>query len=181
MATSKTNRLRRRFSNGPKDERLSAELAGIYKTGFWVLALGMVFCHFTRFNHLAQESAGEGLLASGSLEGGVLVASLVVVGIMMARRGVFSDSIRAVEAASFDQTGLLPVALGLSALVSVAAVGGRVYSEVTLHGWGSVTWAGDVAMLFVMFVQYALLFLACSYLIWRSYRAREDKARSEDD
>lgn len=65
-------------------------------------------------------------------------------------------------------------------VLSIAAVGGRLYNEVRLFGWGGVTWAGDIAMLIVMLGMLSVVFVAVLYLAWWDYRRKEAEI-SEDD
>lgn len=159
----------------PRDERITAQLAPIYKTGFYVLLAGMLFDVFTRYNYLAQTDADGNPLAQSSLEVAFILIACAIVLSMMQKRGVYSDTLRYTEARTFLDTGALTPALGAAALVSLAAVGGRLYNEVRLFGWENVTWAGDIAMLVIMLGMFGILFSALQYLIWRSYRTHEDR------
>ncbi len=168
------------FSPAPKDERLSAQLGEIYRVGFYILALGILFDLYTQYNYLAQSGSGDGAFVQSPIEFIVLVVACVVVGAICAKRGVYSDSLRFAEARTFGETGLVASSLGLAAVMAVAAVGGRLYNEVILFGWGEVTWAGDAAMLVFMLVMFSCLILAVQYAGWRSYRAREDRLAQEE-
>ena len=46
-----------------RDERLTAILGPIYKVGFQIMALGILFDLYTRFNYLAQTNAEGGVFA----------------------------------------------------------------------------------------------------------------------
>lgn len=169
------------FSSGPKDERLSAQLGPIYKTGFYILLFGILFDVYTRYNYLAQVDREGNAVVTSPLEIAVLVTACLVVVFMMARRGVYSDSLRFTEAQSFSQTGMVAPSAGIAALLAIAAVGGRLYNEVMLFGWGEVTWAGDIAMLVVMLCMFVPLFLLANYCTWKSYRNREDRLAREEE
>lgn len=171
----------RLFSSGPKDERLSAQLGPIYKVGFYIMILGIAFDLYTRYNYLAQLDANGNAVVTSPLEFGVLLAACLFVGIAQAREGVYSDSLQFTEARSFGQAGLIAPSIGLAVLLSVAAVGGRLYNEVVLFGWDKVTWAGDIAMLVVMLGMFAPLFLLVNYAFWKSYRKREERLAQEDE
>lgn len=173
--------LKRLFTPSPKDERITAQLAPVYKTGFFVLFFGILFDVSTRYNYLAQTDADGNPFAQNTLETVFLFVACAVVLGMMDRRGVYSDSLRYTEARTFLDTGAIAPALATAALISIAAVGGRLCNEVLLFGWGEVTWAGDIAMLVVMFGMFAILLLALQYFIWRSYRTREDRLLSETE
>ncbi|WP_165048420.1 MULTISPECIES: hypothetical protein [unclassified Adlercreutzia] len=175
------NTLKRLFTPSPKDERVSAQLGPIYKAGFYVLAFGILFDVFTRYNYLAQTDADGTPLATSSLELAFLIAACTLVALLMARRGIYSDSLRYLEARSFLDTGAIAPTLGITALICIAAVGGRLYNEVALFGWGEVTWAGDIAMFIFMFGMFGTLFLAAQYFTWRSYRAREDRLAQQEE
>lgn len=171
--------LKHLFTPSPKDERITAQLASVYKTGFFVLFFGILFDVFTRYNYLAQTDANGNPFAQSTLETVfLLVACAVVVG-MMGKRGVYSDSLRYTEAHTFLDTGMIAPTLATAALIGIAAVGGRLYNEVVLFGWSEVTWAGDIAMLVIIFGMFAILLLALQYLMWRSYRIREERLLSE--
>ena len=173
---------KRIFSPQPKDERASALLGPIYKTGFFVLLFGILFDVSTRYNYLAQVDANGNPLAQSTLETVFLFAACAIVLGLMERRGVYSDSLRWLQARSFLDTGALAPTLATAALVAIAAVGGCLYNEVAFFGWDEVTWGGDIAMLVVMFGMFGTLFVALQYLMWRSYRNREDRlAQSEED
>lgn len=109
------------FGGGPKDERLSAQLGSIYKTGFYIMVLGILFDLYTRFNYLAQSDADGNALVQSPLEWLVLVIACFVVAILMARRGVYSDSLRFTEARSFAQTGMIASSIGLAVSRSAVA------------------------------------------------------------
>lgn len=164
-----------------KDERSSSVLAPIYRTGFYILVFGIVFDLYTRFNYLAQADGGASGSLADSVETAALAAACIYVSVAKCRSGVFSDSMRVLEARSFAETGLAPKAAAFGLLVAVAAVGGRLYNEVVLFGWGGVTWAGDVAMLVVVFAEFAAIALAATYFSWRGYRSREDRLAREED
>jgi hypothetical protein len=110
-----------------------------------------------------------------------LIAAVVTVAVMKARRGIYSDSLKFTESRTFGEAGLVAPSLGLAALVGAGAVGGRLCNEVALFGWGGVTWAGDIAMFIVVFGMIAGLALAFQYLSWWSYRRREDALMQEDE
>lgn len=166
----------------PKDERITAQLAPIYKTGFYIMAVGITFDIFTRYNYLAQTDASGSASTTSTLETAVLFAACAAVLALMARHNVYSDSLCYTEARTFLETGVVAPTLGLAALVSLAAVGGRLYSEIRLLGFGGVTWLGDFAMMLVMLVMFGALLLALQYLTWKSYRNREDRVlMTEDD
>lgn len=169
------------FSRGAKDERLSAQLGEIYRVGSTIMALGILFDLYTRFNYLAQRDGGDGLLFQDPVESVVLIAAVVTVAVMKARRGIYSDSLKFTESRTFGEAGLVAPSLGLAALVGAGAVGGRLCNEVALFGWGGVTWAGDIAMFIVVFGMIAGLVLAFQYLSWWSYRRREDALMQEDE
>lgn len=167
--------------NSKKDERLTAILGPIYKVGFYIMALGILFDLYTRFNYLAQTDSSGSVLMQSPLEALVLVVACLTVSIMMTRRGVYSDSLRFTEARTFSETGAIASSALIAAIIAVAGTGGRLYSEVVLFGWAEVTWAGDLAMFVVMFLMFGALLLAGSYLTWRSYRTQEDRAAREED
>ena len=169
------------FDNGPKDERLSAQLGPIYKTGFYILTFGILFDISTRYNYLAQTDANGNPIATSPLELGVLIVACLVVSIMMMRKGVYSDSLRFAEARTFEESGMIAPSIGIALLIAVAAVGGRLFNEVALFGWNGVTWAGDIAMLVAMVFIFAPLFLLVSYSSWKGYRNREDRLAQEED
>lgn len=173
---------KRIFTPQPKDERASALLGPIYKTGFFVLLFGILFDVSTRYNYLAQVDAEGNPLAQNTLETVFLFAACAVVLTLMEKRGVYNDSLRWLQARSFLDTGAIAPTLATAALIAVAAVGGRLYNEVAFFGWSEVTWGGDIAMFVVMFAMFGTLLVSLHYLMWRSYRTREDRlAQSEDD
>ncbi len=167
--------------NGGRDERLSSLLAPIYRTGFRIMAGGILFDLYTRFNYIAQSGEGESILADSPLESAVLIVACLYVAIAQARTGVFSDSLRVLESQTFWGTGLPQRGLAIAALIAVAATGGRLYNEVILYGWGQVTWAGDVAMLIVLLALYAGLIVGALYLEWRRYRRAEERLAAEEE
>lgn len=169
------------FASGPRDERISAQLGPIYRTGFLIMVGGILFDLYTRYNYLARTGDGSSLLVENPLEWAVLMAACLTVAVMSARRGVVSDSLRFTEARTFAETGMIPLGIGGALLVSVAAVGGRLYNEIVLFGLSEVTWAGDFAMFIVMMAMFTPLILAVLYLTWKSYRTKEDRLASEDD
>ncbi|WP_035425202.1 hypothetical protein [Atopobium fossor] len=171
------------FSHKQRDERISAQLGDIYKTGFYILALGILFDIYTRFNYLAQSQPSNvsGILGQSPLESTFLFVAIAVVVCMKARRKIVSDDLRYTEARSFLQTGRIGSAVALSALITSAAVGGRLYSEVTKLGWAHITWAGDIAMFVFMLGMFSCFFILAEYGIWRSYRNHEDCLAALDD
>lgn len=173
-------RATRLFCRTAKDERLTAQLAPIYKAGFWVLALGILFDLFTRYNYLAQTDAQGNAVVQSPLEVGVLAAACILVLTLMGNRNVYSDSLRYANARTFGETGALGPAVCVGLFVAAAATGGRLFSEVALFGWGNVTWAGDLAMFVVMAMMFGGLSVAASYMLWFGYRRKED-ALAQDD
>lgn len=169
------------FSGGPKDERSAAQLGPIYKVGFYIMVLGILFDIYTRFNYLAQVDASGTSVVTSPLEIGVVIVACVVVSVMMMRRGVYSDSMRYLEARTFGESGMIAPSIALGAMVAVAAVGGRLYNEVILFGWNGVTWAGDLAMLVFMLAMFVPLVLLVNFIAWRSYRRREDSLALEEE
>lgn len=169
------------FGSGPKDERSAAQLGPIYKVGFYIMVFGILFDIYTRYNYLAQVGAGGNAIVTSPIEIGVVIAACLVVSIMMMRRGVYSDSMRYLEARTFGQTGMIAPSIALGVMLAVAAVGGRLYNEVVLFGWGKVTWAGDVAMLVFMIGMFVALILLVNFITWRSYRRREDALAREEE
>lgn len=168
-------------SKGDKrDERSSSILAPIYRKSFYILAIGIAFDLYTRYNYLAQANGNDSAGIRDPIESAALLIALLFVGIAQARCGVLSDSMRVIEAESFFETGFIQKGITLACVLSVAAVGGRLYNEVRLFGWGGVTWAGDIAMLIVMLGMLSAVFVAVLYLAWWDYRRKEAK-RSEDD
>ncbi len=163
-----------------KDERLTAQLAPIYKTGFWVLALGILFDVFTRYNYLAQTDAEGNAVVQSPLEAGVLAGACILVMVMMGYRNVYSDSLRYANARTFGETGSIVPAVCVGLFVAAAATGGRLFSEVALFGWEHVTWAGDAAMFLIIAMMFCALFVAASYLLWFGYRRKEDALARED-
>ena len=77
--------LKKLFASGPKDECLTAVAAPAYKAGFHILAFGIMFDLWARFNYLAQTD----------------VAGNVV---QQARSGIYSDSLRFTEARTRKRT-----------------------------------------------------------------------------
>lgn len=169
------------FSARPKDERLSAILGPIYKTGFFIMVFGILFDVYTRYNYLARTDANGNTLGQNPIESSVLVVACVVVACMMSKRGVYSDSIQYAEARTFTKTGVIIPSVAVACLISVAAVGGRLYNEVLISGWGGVTWAGDFGMLIIMLVMFGTLILTVQYVTWKSYRKREDSLQDNED
>lgn len=169
------------FGGGPKDERAAAQLGPIYKVGFYIMVFGILFDVYTRYNYLAQVDAGGNTIVTSPLEIGVLIVACFVVAIMMMRRGVYSDSMRFLEARTFGQSGMIAPSIALGAMLAIAAVGGRLYNEVILFGWDKVTWAGDAAMLVVMLAMFVPLILLVNYISWKSYRRREDALAREEE
>lgn len=163
-----------------RDERASSILAPIYRRGFYILAIGIAFDLYTRYNYLAQAEGDGSMLVRDPIESAALLVALLFVGVMQARSGVFSDSMRVLEAETFLETGLVQKGVALAGVLSLAAVGGRLYNEVRLFGWGGVTWGGDAAMLIFMLGMFSAVFVACLYLVWWDYR-RKDVGVSEDD
>lgn len=147
------------------------------------MVLGILFDLYTRFNYLARNEGTVlgGLFGDNPIESLVLLAAVIVVIIMKSCRGIVSDSLRYTEAQTFAQTGKIASTLALSALVSIAAVGGRLYNEVVKLGWAQVTWAGDIAMLIVLLVIFSVRLLLVEYLMWSSYRKQEDRLAKEDE
>ncbi len=178
---NKTGLQKRLFDSSPKDERLSAQLGPIYKVGFYILAFGILFDLYTRFNYLAQTDANGNIIASSPIEFAALIGACLVVSIMMMRRGVYSDSLRFTEARTFGQTGMVAPSIALGLLVAVAAVGGRLVNEVLIFGWDKVTWVGDIAMFVIMLCIFVPLVLLCTYASWKSYRRTEDRLAQEDE
>lgn len=164
-----------------KDERLSAQLGEIYKVGFYVMAFGILFDVYTRFNYLAQLENDKTFALSNSIEIGVLIAAALIVGTMMIRRGVCSDSLRYTEARTFSETGMVVPTLLIALVPAIAAVSGRIYYEVVFFGWSEVTWLGDIAMLVILFMQFAVICILAQYAMWRSYRKNEDRLMQEED
>ncbi|MGI6046147.1 MAG: hypothetical protein ACOYCA_04825 [Eggerthellaceae bacterium] len=161
-----------------KDERISSILAPIYRTGFYILAGGVLFDIFSRFNYLARtggDSLGE------SVEVAALLAAFILVAFAKARSGAVSDSLQVLNAASFSETGLIGKGVGVSLLIGAAAALGRLSSEVGLDGWGSVIWSADIAIFLVVFALSAIVVLGYQYSCWRSYRLKEDRLAEEDD
>ena len=114
------------------------------------------------------------------IESAVLLIALLFVGVMQARSGVLSDSMRVIEAESFFETGFIQKGIALAGLLSIAAVGGRLYNEVRLFGWDGVTWAGDIAMLVVMLGMFSVMFIVFLYWAWWDYRRKEAKSSEVD-
>ena len=169
------------FGGGAKDERSVAQLEPIYKAGFYIMVFGILFDVYTRYNYLAQVDAGGNAVVTSPLEVAVVLVACVAVGIMMMRKGIYSDSMRYLEARTFSQTGMIAPSIAIGAMIAIAAVGGRLYNEVVLFGWGKVTWAGDFAMLVVMLAMFVLLILLVSFICWKSYRRREDALALEEE
>lgn len=169
------------FARAPKDERITAQLGPIYKVAFYIMAYGILFDLFTRYNYLAQGSGQGQALFRDPIESATLIIACVFVGVAMLRRGIYTDSIACAEATSFPLGEHLRSSLALAALASVAAVGGRLYNEVLLFGWGGVTWAGDLAMLVFMVVMITVFALALQYLYWRAYRSKLDRLAEDDE
>lgn len=163
-----------------RDERSSSILAPIYRKGFYILAIGIAFDLYIRYNYLAQANGSDSGVIRDSIESAALLIALLFVAIAQARSGVFSDSMRVIEAESFFETGLIQKGIALAGVLSIAAVGGRFYNEVRLFGWDGVTWAGDIAMLIVMLGMLSAMFVAVLYLAWWDYRRKEAKF-SEDN
>lgn len=166
--------LKELFGGGPKDERSAAQLGPIYKVGFYIMVFGILFDIYTRYNYLAQVDASGTSIVTSPLEIGVLIVACLVVSIMMMRKGVYSDSMRYLEARTFGETGMLAPSIALGVMLAVAAVGGRMYNEVILFGWNKVTWAGDFAMLVIMLVMFVSVIVLVNYIAWKSYRRHED-------
>lgn len=164
-----------------RDERLTAILGPIYKVGFQIMALGILFDIYTRFNYLAQSNVEGGALAQNTFEALVLMAACLTVGIMMRRRNVYSDSLRYTEASSFGKTGGVASSALTAALIAAAATLGRLHNEIIRFGWDGVTWLGDLAMFVVVFLIFGALILVVQYFVWRSYRKWEDLAIEQED
>lgn len=164
-----------------RDERLTAILGPIYKVGFHIMALGILFDLYTRFNYLAQTNAEGGVFAQSPFEALVLIAACLTVGIMMRRRNVYSDSLRYTEASSFGETGGVISSALTAAFIAAAATLGRLHNEIIRFGWDGVTWLGDLAMFVVVFLMFGALILIAQYSVWRSYRKREDLAIEQED
>lgn len=169
------------LNGGPKDERLTAQLGPIYKTGFYIMVFGILFDVYTRYNYLAQIDANGNPMVSSPIELGVLFVACLVVITMAMRKNVYSDSLRFTEARTFGETGMVALAIGTAVLISVAAVGGRLFNEVAIYGWGGVTWAGDLAMFVIMLCMFTPLLLLGCYSAWKNYRTREDRMAQEED
>jgi hypothetical protein len=174
MDTNMTNKRNKR------DERSSSILAPIYRKGFYILAIGIAFDLYTRCNYLAQGDGNALGEIRDPIESAVLLIALLFVGVMQARSGVLSDSMRVIEAESFFETGFIQKGIALAGLLSVAAVGGRLYNEVRLFGWDGVTWAGDIAMLVVMLGMFSVMFIVFLYWTWWDYRRKEAKISETD-
>jgi hypothetical protein len=170
-------RIERILYGGPKDERNAAQLGPIYKVGFYILAFGILFDVFTRYNYLARENAP----VNSPVEFIALLLALAFVSVACMRRGIYTDSLQWLEAETFSQTGAIAPSVALAALISLAAVGGRVYYEIALSGLAGVTWAGDIAFLIVMLGMTIPLIIAIQYLSWRDYRKKEAKMASEEE
>lgn len=162
-----------------RDERASSILAPLYRKGFYIFAIGILFDLYTRFNYLAQ-TGGNGSMLHDPIELAVFLIAMFFVGIAKARSGIFSDSMRVLEAQSFKETGMIQKGIALAGIISIAAVGGRVYNEIRIFGWGSVTWASDIAILVILLVMFSAMILVFLYLGWRGYRRNEARL-SEDD
>lgn len=175
------NPLKKLFISGPKDERLTAAAAPAYKAGFYILMFGILFDLWTRFNYLAQIDAAGNVVQQGPIEWAALLVACAVTSVMLIRSGVYSDSLQFTEARTFGESGAIAPAIGAALLVSIAAVGGRVWNEVAIFGWDQVTWLGDLAMLAVLLVMFIPLFVAVQYLWWKSYRTREDRLAREEE
>lgn len=158
-----------------RDERFSSILAPIYRKGFYILAVGIAFDLYTRYNYLAQANGNDSGVIRDPIESAALLIALLFVGVSQARSGVISDSMRVIEAENFFETGFIQKGIALAGVLSIAAVGGRFYNEVRLFGWDGVTWAGDIAMLIVMLGMLSAIFVAVLYLVWWDYRRKEAK------
>lgn len=169
------------FGGGPKDERLSAQIGPIYKVGFYIMTFGILFDIYTRYNYLAQTDVNGNVIVTSPIEFAVLIVACLVVSVMMIRRGVYSDSMRFLEARTFGESGMLAPSIALGAMIAIAATGGRLVNEVLLFGWDGVTWAGDFAMLVLMLAIFVPLVLIVNFISWKSYRRREDALALESE
>lgn len=173
-------RLHARFF-GPRkelDERIVAESNRIYKTGFWLLAVGYLLYVWHSFmrsqvayvNELTSdfEAAVDPLLSSWFL----LV--FVIVGFMLTRKGIFASD-------DLDEHGLFPVerclnaSFGLAAVVFVFATLMRALAEFELLGLEGVNWLDDVVIACVFALEAFVAALVCfgaSYFFAKRRRER---------
>lgn len=117
------------YQSEGKDERMSSVLAPIYRVGFYILAGGVLFDVYSRFNYLVR--TGGGTLGESN-EVAALIAALALVALAKARSGAVSDSLRVLEAETFGNWAsviwLNDVAIFvIVSALSAAAVMGYLY------------------------------------------------------
>ncbi|WP_311431022.1 hypothetical protein [Fannyhessea vaginae] len=159
------------YQSEGKDERMSSVLVPIYRVGFYILAGGVLFDVYSRFNYLVR--TGGGTLGESN-EVAALVAALALVALAKARSGAVSDSLRVLEAETFGGTGLVWKSAVVSLLIGAASTLGRLPSEDGFGDWTSVIWLNDVAIFVIVSALSAAAVLGYLYCCWHSYRSRED-------
>lgn len=170
---------------GPKDERLEAESAKVYKTGFILLAFGMLV--LLVYQMMAQQvawvhgvSGASYSLFENPLEA-LMYAWLVVVSVicvcMQTRKG-YVDTNRFAQTEKFP-LGYFTLIAGLTGAVSALALAAmRCIAEQFLEPFDGIYWGGNLAcgIVFGVFVFVVTLFgFYLSFVSAKSNRKRIEK------
>ena len=166
---------------GPRkemDERIVAESNRIYKTGFWLLVAGygLYVWHSFMLSQVAfaNELTPDFQTAVSPFLNSWFMLVFVVVGFMLARKGIFAS-------ADLDQHELFPVerclsvSFGSAAAVLVFATLMRALAEFELMGLEGVNWFYDVVIACVFAMEVfvaALVCFAVSYMFAKRRRRR---------
>lgn len=165
----------------PGDERVVAETNKIYKIGYLILSLGIMFDLVLQFTSV-QFGETQASVTVRPVEVGVFLLAQIVCLVLMVRRG-FMDDTRYAEAEVFPHKHYLLLALGAGAAASLLFCGLRMLQ---FPFWEF----GVQAFFLVMGVFFLSMLLTCAagvyalfYLSFRLARRRRNKiaAQYEDE
>lgn len=160
------------FQKKQKDERVVAETNRIYKVGYLIFNIGILFDLYL------QIAAGQGF-AVRSVEWIVLIAANLVCLVMMVRKGMADDD-RYAETDVFPKKHYALVSLGVGAAAAALMVGMKMLMN-PYWELGAQTLALVLGITFVsMALTTAVGIYALQYLVFRLARSRRRKMQDED-
>lgn len=148
-----------------KDERISAQVSIYYKTGFWIMGIGILIDLYVK---LGAQQFTDTAVGSAIENVAVLAGFLYYVAIQMVQHGIFDDDMRYAETERLLWRRCLRLGAAGSVIASIVLVGGHVYNEAVYEGFGQADWAGDAAIFAVI--------LFVEMVAWSMSKRRRDRS-----
>ena len=174
MANKTEGYMMKLFQKKQKDERVVAETNRIYKVGYLIFNIGILF-------DLYLQLADGGGSAMRPVEWVVLLAANLICLTMMVRKGMADDD-RYAETDVFPKKHYALVSLGAGVGAAVLFIALKMLMHPQWGEFGAQTLALVLGITFVsMVLTISVSIYALQYLVFRMARRRRDQMNREDD